>query len=173
MSKSSLNKEQADDDEREKEATSFTDSSLPQESNLTSVQAVDEAEQREANGSTQELDEGLEVDDTDQVKEDHFDDKKAGERDEEGEEGKKKAPKASKLRKWLRNMWTAPRNTQSRVQHDKEEDPRTGPNKDPDEADKKPRTCVGELDMGEQETGAETKKILGGVACVLHNKIWV
>ena len=99
---------------------------------MTSVQAADEAEQREVDGSTQELDGGLEVDDTDQVTEDHFDDKKAGERYEEGEEGKKRAPKASKLRNSLRNMWTAPRNTQSRVQHDKEEDPRTGPNKDPD-----------------------------------------
>ena len=98
VSKSNLDKEQADDDEREKEATSFTDSSLPQESNLTSVQAVDEAEQREVDGTTQELDKGLEGDDTDQVTEDHFDDKKAGERDEEGEEGKKRAPKASKLK---------------------------------------------------------------------------
>ena len=74
----------------------------------------------------------------------------------------RKAPKASKLRNWLRNMWTAPRNIQSRVQHDKEEDPRTGPNKDPDEADKKPRTSVGELDKGELDTKAETKDSLGG-----------
>ena len=63
VSKSNLDKEQADDDKREKEATRFTDSSLPQETNLTSVQAVDETEQREVDGSTQELDEGLRVDD--------------------------------------------------------------------------------------------------------------
>ena len=32
-------------------------------------------------------------------------------------------------------MWTAPRNTQSRSQHEKEDDPGTGPKKDPDEAE--------------------------------------
>ena len=46
-------------------------------------QAVVETEQREADGSTQELDEGLELVDTDQVKEDNFDDKEAVEGDED------------------------------------------------------------------------------------------
>ena len=59
-------------------------------------------------------------------------------------------------------MWISHRNTQSRVQHDKEEDPRTGPNKDPDEESKKPRTCVGQLDRGELDTKAETKNSFVG-----------
>ena len=71
------------------------------------------------------MDEGLEVDGTNQVKEDHFDEKEAGERDEEGEEGKKRTPKANKLRNWWRKMWTATRDTQSRLQDEKEDDPRT------------------------------------------------
>ena len=65
VSKSNLDKEQEDDNERMKEATCFTDSPLPQDSNLTSLQAVDKAEQREADQSTQELGEGLELEDTD------------------------------------------------------------------------------------------------------------
>ena len=81
-------------------------------------QAMDEAEQREADQSTQELDEGLELEDTNQVKEDHVDDKRAGERDEDGQEEEKRTTKASKLMSWLRKMWTAPRGTQSRAGHD-------------------------------------------------------
>ena len=65
---SNIDKEQEDDDERKKEATCLTDSPLPQETNLTSVQAVVETEQRETDMSTQELDEGMELDDADQVK---------------------------------------------------------------------------------------------------------
>ena len=71
---------------------------------MTSVQAVDEAEQREVDGSTQELDKGLRVDDTKQVTEDHVDGKEAGERDEDGEESKKRASKANKLWNWWRKM---------------------------------------------------------------------
>ena len=98
------------------------------------------------------------MDDTNQVTEHLFDDKEAGERDEEGEESKKRASKANKLLNWWRKMWTAPRDTHSRSQHEKEDDPRTGPKKDPDEAGKKSvTTCVGELDMG-----AKTMKQLGG-----------
>ena len=83
--------------------------------------AVVETEQRETDGSTQELDEGLESNDTDQVKEDHFDDKRAGERDEDGEEEEKSTTMTSNLMSWLRKMWTAPRGTQSRIQHEEEE----------------------------------------------------
>ena len=122
---------------RMKEATWFTDSPRPQDFNLTSLQAVDEAEQSEADQSTQELGEGLKLEDTDQVKEDHVDDKRAEERDEDGEEEGKRTTKASKLMNWLRKMWTAPMGTQLRVQHEEKEDPRTGPHKYPDEADNK------------------------------------
>ena len=59
-------------------------------------------------------------------------------------------------------MWKAPRDTKSRALHEKEDDPRTKPKKDPDEADKKPRTSVGELDIEEINPGDETKKSLGG-----------
>ena len=55
-------------------------------------------------------------------------------------------------------MWPAPGDLQSKVQQEKENDPRTEPKKDPDEAGKKSvTTCVGELDMG-----AKTMKQLGG-----------
>ena len=132
--------------------------SLPQESNLTSVQAVDEAEQREVDGSTQELDKGLEVDDTNQVTEDHVDGKEAGERDEEGEESKKRASKANKLWNWWRKMWTAPRNTQLRSQHEKEDDPGTGPKKDPDEAEEHQEQEEEKVNLGDAEAcGAETE----------------
>ena len=89
----------------------------------------------------------------------HFDGKEVEERNEDEEEEKKKIPNSSKLRSgWSRlKMWSASWGTKSRVQHEEEEDPRTGPNKDPDESGKKPRTCVGELD-----TKAETKNSLGG-----------
>ena len=87
-----------DDDEGEKEAPSFTDSFHPQDSNLTSVQedrgetpkAKDESKERKAKGSTKDSDERLKVDGTIQVTEDHFDGKKAGEREEDGDESKKK-----------------------------------------------------------------------------------
>ena len=76
---------------------------------MTSVQAVVETEQRECIESTQELDKGLVLYDTEQVKEDHFDFKRAGKRDEDGEAEKKSTTMTSKLRSWLRKMWTARR----------------------------------------------------------------
>ena len=91
MFKSNLDKEKEDDNERTEEATGFADSPLLQETNLTSVQAVVETEQREVIESTQELDEGLELDDTDQVTDDQFD-------DEDEEEAEEKSPKSSKLK---------------------------------------------------------------------------
>ena len=91
------------------------------------------------------------MDDTKQVTEDHVDGKEAGERDEEGEESKKRASKANKLWNWWRKMWTAPRDTQSRLQHEKEDDPRTGPKKDPDEAGKKHQEQEEEEDNPEEE----------------------
>ena len=65
---------------------------------------MDEAEQREADQSTQELGEGLELEDIDQVKEDHVDDKRGEQRDEEGEEEEKRTTEASKLMSWPRKM---------------------------------------------------------------------
>ena len=124
---------------------------------MTSVQAVDEAEQRELNGSTQESDERLEVDGTKQVTEDHFDGKEAGENGENEGSGKKKTPRTGKLWSWWRKIWPASGDLQSAVQQEKENDPRAEPDKDPDEADKKPDTCVGELDRA-----AKTKEQLGG-----------
>ena len=63
-----------------------------------------ETEQREVIESSQELDEGLGMDDTDQVTEYHLDDKKVKESNE-------RASKANKLWNWWINMWTAPRDT--------------------------------------------------------------
>ena len=105
-----------------------------QKTNLESLQAVVEMEQRGESESSQELDVGLQLHDTDQVIEYHFDDKEVEERNEEEV---KRTTKASTLMSWLRKMWTAPTGTQSRVQHEEKEDPRTGPHKDPDEADEK------------------------------------
>ena len=56
-------------------------------------QAVVEIEQREASESSQELDKGLQLDDTGQVTEYHLEDKKVKERMEEEEEKEKKIPK--------------------------------------------------------------------------------
>ena len=98
------------------------------------------------------------MDGTKQVTEDHFDEKKAWRKEEDEDIGKKKTPRADKLRSWWREMWPAPGDIQSKVQQDKENDPRTEPKKDPDEAEKKPdTTCVGKLDRA-----AKTKEQLGG-----------
>ena len=51
-----------------------------QKTNFNSLQAVVEIEQRKASESSQELDVGLQLDDTDQVTEYHLDDKKVKER---------------------------------------------------------------------------------------------
>ena len=58
----------------------------------------------------------------------------------------KKNLRANKKRSWWRKMWQATGDLQSKVQKEKENDPRT-----------EPVTCVGELDMR-----AKTKNSLGG-----------
>ena len=72
-----------------------------QNTNLNSLQALVETEQRESSKSSNELDVGLQLGGTDQVTEDHLDDKKGEERKEEEEEEKKKIPKTEKSR-WTR-----------------------------------------------------------------------
>ena len=57
--------------------------------------------------------------------------------EEKNEEEEKRTTKASTWMSWLKKMWITPTGTQSRVQHEEKEDPRTGTHKDPDEADKK------------------------------------
>ena len=84
-----------------------------QKTNSNSLQAVVEIEQRKASESSQELDVGLQLDDTGQVTEYHLDDKKVKESNE-------RASKANKLWNWWRNMWTAPRDTQSNDIEEKE-----------------------------------------------------
>ena len=66
-----------------------------------------------ASETSQELDAGLQLDDTGQVTEYHLDDKKVKESNE-------RASKANKLWNWWRNMWTAPRDTQSNDIEEKE-----------------------------------------------------
>ena len=98
LSKKNLDKEQEGNDETKRGAPNVTDSFHPQDSNLTSVQedrgetpkAKDESKERKAKGSTKDSDERLKVDGTIQVTEDHFNGKKAGEREEDGDESKKK-----------------------------------------------------------------------------------
>ena len=104
------------------------------------------------------MDEGLELDDTDQVTDDQFD-------DEDEEEAERQSPKSSKLKScwsWLRK-WSASRSNQSKVQHEKEEDSLIPwPDKDPEGADNNPRTRVGELDNEGLDIKAGTKNSLGG-----------
>ena len=108
---------------------------------------MDEPLEREAGGSTKEADEKLEEDSTKQVTEGHFDEKGAGKINEAEESGTKKTPRAGKLRSWWKKIWPASSDLQSTVQQEEENYPRTEPDRDPDEADKKQDTmCVGKLD---------------------------
>ena len=125
-----------------------------------------ETEQREFDESTQETDEGLELDDTDQVTDDQFD-------DEDEEEAERQSLKSSKMKScwsWLRK-WSASRSTQSKVQHEKEEDSLIPwPDKDKGGADNVSRSCEGELDREGLDIKAETKNSLGGLMCFTkHN----
>ena len=63
-----------------------------------------EIEQREECESSQELDVGLQLDNTDHMTEHHLDDKRAGGRDMDGEKEEKRTTKASTLMSWLRKM---------------------------------------------------------------------
>ena len=119
---------------------------------------MDKPGERETGKSTKELDEKLEGDFTKQVTTDHVDEKGVGEIDEDEELGKKKTPRAGKLRSWWKKVWPAYSDIQSTMKQEKENDPRTEPDKDPDEADKMPDiTCVGKLDRA-----AKAKEQLGG-----------
>ena len=106
-------------------------------------------------------------DSTNQVTEDHFDEKGAGKINEDEELGKNKTPRADKLRSWWKKIWPASSDLQSTVRQEEEYDPRTEPDKDPDEADKKPdTTCVGKLDRA-----AKPKEQLGGATYVSQHKV--
>ena len=105
-----------------------------QKTNLNSLQAVVEIEHREASEPSQELDVGLQLDDTGQVTEYHLDDK-------EVKESNERASKANKLWNCCRNMWTAPRDTQSNDIEEKEVK-----HKAPDEARKPAKEEMFETD---------------------------
>ena len=93
------------------------------------------------------MDEKAEGDSTKQVTKNHFEEKKAGEKDEDEGLGKKQMPRACKLLSWWKKKWPASGNLQSRVQEEKVKISKTDPDKDPNEEDKKPdTTCVGEHD---------------------------
>ena len=77
---------------------------------------------------------------------------------EDGEEEKKNTTMTSKLRSWLRKMWTAPRGTQSRVQQEEEEDPRTGPNKSPGDAEGFGTETSSDLEKGGEKNKAPDEK---------------
>ena len=60
--------------------------------------------------------------------------------------------KASTLISWLRKMWTAPTCTQSRVQNEEEENPSTGPNLNPWNAEVVDTETCSELEEGGEST---------------------
>ena len=105
-----------------------------------------EVEAGQAGGSTKESDEKFEGDFTKQVTKDHLEEEKAGDNGEDEGSGKKeKMPRAGRLLSWWKKRWPASGDLQSKVHKEKENYPRTEPDKDPDEADKEPdTTCVGE-----------------------------
>ena len=92
---------------------------------------------------------------TDQVIEYHFDNKEVEERNEEEEN---RTTKASKLMSWLRKMWTAPTGTQSRVQNEEEENPRTRPNMNPGDAEVVDTETSSELEEGGAKHKAPDEK---------------
>ena len=178
MSKKDLTQGYDGDDETQGTtggAPDFSDSFRLQEYNLTSVQesrsqslttkALDEPGEREAGESTKASDEKLEGDFTKQVKKDPVDEKGAGEIDEVEESGKKKTPRAGKLRSWWKKIWPECSDIQSTIQQEKVNDARTEPNKNPDEAYRKPdTTCVGKLDRA-----PKANEQLGATYASQHN----
>ena len=101
-------------------ASDPTDSFHPQGDNSTGVQEsnsqhlttkalgeLGEVEAKQADRSSKELDEKAEGDSTKQVIENHFEEKKVGERDEEDKSGKKQMPRAYKLLSWRKKRCPA------------------------------------------------------------------
>ena len=104
---------------------------------------------------------------------DHFEEKKDGEDDEDEGSAKKPMPRECKWLRWWRKKWPASGDLQSRVQEDKEKNPKTEPDKDPDEADKKPdTTCVGEHDRA-AKTKDRDMDMLGGGTFGSQHKVQV
>lgn len=116
-----------------------------------------EVETGQADVSSKELNEEAVGDSTKQMTEHHFEEKKVGERDEE-ESGIKQMPRACKWLSWWKKRWPASSDIQSKEQKKKEKVPRTGPEKDLHEVDKKPDSTCGE----EPDRTAKTKEQLGG-----------
>ena len=73
--------------------------------------------------------------------------KKDEEDDKEEGSGKKPAPKVTMWLSWWKKQWTGANDLLSKVHPDKEKNPGAEPDKDPDEAGRKPdKTCLGEHD---------------------------
>ena len=103
--------------------------------------------------STKKLDKMAEGGDIEQVIEDYFEVKKDEEDDKEEGSGKKPVPKVTMWLSWWKKQWTAANDLLSKVHQDKEKNPGAAPDKDPDEAGRKPdKTC-----LGEHEGAANTK----------------
>ena len=97
--------------------------------------------------STKEVDKMAEGGDIEQVIEDYFEVKKDEEDDKEEGSGKKPVPKVTMWLSWWKKQWTAANDLLSKVHQDKEKNPGAAPDKDPDEAGRKPdKTCLGEHD---------------------------
>ena len=90
------------------------------------TKALDESgkvETTEKIRSTKELDDLAEGDYTEQVIEDHFEEKKNDEDDEEEGLGKKLMPKVYKWLSWWKKRWPASGDLQSKLQKDNERTP--------------------------------------------------
>ena len=155
-------------------ATDPTDSFHHQETNMNVVQetssqcltakALDklgDVETGQADESSKELDEKVKGGFTKQVTKNHFEEQKSCEKNEGERQGKKQMPRACKMMSWWKKKWPASGDLQSRVQKEKEKNPRTEPKKDPDDADKKPDTTF----VGEPDRTAKTKEKLWGHIC--------
>ena len=115
-------------------------------------------EDKEKNPKTEpdkDLDEGDKNPDTKQGTKDRFEEKKAGEEDEDEGSGIKPMPRACKCLNWWRKRWPASSDLRLKVQEDEEKNPKTEPDKDLDEADKKPDTKQVTKDHFEEKKAGE------------------
>ena len=106
-------------------------------------------EQREESEYPQELEVGPQLGGTDQVIEYHFDNKEVEERNKEEEN---RTTKVITLMSWLRKMWTAP--TAPRVQNEEEDNPSTGPNMNPGNAEVVDTETSSDLEEGGEKPNA-------------------
>ena len=145
------------------------DSFNPQEDDMTGVQEIsgqshttkvlDELEEVETAPTSRST---KESNYTEQVIMRHFEEKKDDEDDKKEGSGKKPTLRAYKWLSWLKKRWPASGDLQSKVKKDKEMNTETEPDKDPDEADKKPdKHGLGDMTgQPKQRTGSSWRGLI-------------